>query len=146
MKRRVLTVLAGVAAVVFAAWLLAGAFGKSDAERAQEEVCDARAGIRTEVDKLAGLTPTTVTVDAVRGSLESIRADLDAIAAARDDLSRDRRADLSAANDAFAAEVRDIAQNVLASASLAEARTQLTTATEELVASYRATADTFDCG
>ena len=100
---------------------------------------------REEVEALGKLTPTTITADAVRDSVDTIRDDLEEIGEARDELSEDRREELKAANDAFAAAVRDVAENVLRSTSVADAKTQLTAAADALAESYRSTLGTFDC-
>ena len=138
------TVVVAPAAVVLA--LAAGGCGESDEEKAQERVCDARAGIAAEVEKLGALTPSTVTGDAVRAGVESIRADLKAIGEARADVNQDRRDELTAANNAFAATVRDVGSSVLRSTSAEDARAQLTTAAEDLAATYRSTLGRYDCG
>ena len=133
-----------IVAIVLAAGAV-GACGESDADKAQNQVCDARARIATEVETLEKLSGTTVTADAIRTSLESIRGDLETIGDARADLSEDRREELKAANDAFAAEIRDVGANVLRSTSVADAKTQLTAAADALAASYRSTLAEFDC-
>ena len=143
MNRR--TVAVALAVIVLTA-LAASGCGESDEEKAQNRVCDARAGIASEVESLGGLTPSTVTADAVRDSVDSIRVDLKAIGEAQDDVSDERRDDLKAANTAFAASIREVGANVLRSQSVEEARTQLTAAADTLAASYRSTLGTFDCG
>jgi cell division septation protein DedD len=139
------TVLVAFPVIVLTA-LAASGCGESDEQKAQNRVCDARAGIASEVESLGALTPTTVTADAVRDSFESIRADLKAIGEAQADVSDERRDDLKAANTAFAASIREIGANVLQSQSVDAARTQLTTALDTLASSYRSTLGTFDCG
>jgi hypothetical protein len=140
MNRRTVVVALAVVA------LAASGCGESEEEKAQNQVCDARAGIASEVESLGALTPSTVTADAVRDSVDSIKADLKEIGEARDDVSEARREDLKAANTAFAASIREIGANVLRSQSVEEARTQLTTSVDTLAASYRSTLGTFDCG
>jgi hypothetical protein len=138
MKVRIALALLAAAAVA--------ACGASGADKAQGDACDARARIAAEIEKLDGMSPTTVTSDAVRASLTSIRDDLETLGAARADLGEDRRDALKAANEAFAAEVRDVGANVLRSTSVEDAKTQLTTAIDALAASYRSTLGTYDCG
>ena len=135
----------GLVAFVLTA-LIASGCGESDEEKAQARICDARSGISSEVESLRGLTASTVTADAVRDSLESIRVDLKAIGEARADMSDERREDLDAANTAFAASIRNVGANVLRSQSVEEARTQLTAAADTLAASYRSTLGAYDCG
>jgi hypothetical protein len=143
MKSR--TVPAALAVTVLTA-LAASSCGESAEEKAQTKVCDARAGISSEIESLRGLSAATVTTEAVRESVESIRADLKDISAARGDLSDERRDDLQAANSAFTGSIREIGANVLRSQSVEDARAQLTGAADTLAASYRSTLGTFDCG
>jgi hypothetical protein len=136
-----------VALAVFALTALAASgCGESDEQKAQNRVCDARAGIASEVEALGGLTPSTVTADAVRDSVDSIRADLKAIGEARTDVGDGRRDDLQAANTAFAASIREVGASVLRSQSVEDARSQLTASLDTLAAAYRSTLGTFDCG
>jgi hypothetical protein len=125
--------------------LAASGCGESAEEKAESKVCDARAGIASEVKSLSELTPATVTADAVRDSVNSIRADLKDIRAEQADVREERRDDLKAANTAFRASVREVGATVLRSQSAEEARTQLTAAVDTLAASYRSTLGAFDC-
>lgn len=43
--------------------------GESDEEKAQTQVCDARADLKTQVDDLAALTPATATAEGVEENL-----------------------------------------------------------------------------
>jgi hypothetical protein len=142
MNRR--TVVVAPVVIVLTA-LGAGGCGESAEEKAESNVCDARASIASEVKSLGELTPTTVTADAVRGSVKSIRADLKTIRAEQADVRDERRADLKAANSAFTGSVREIAATVLRSQSVEEARTELTGAVDTLATSYRSTLGAFDC-
>ena len=133
-------------AVSVATALAASGCGESDEEKAEARVCDARAGIESELKSLGALTPATITSDAVSKSLESIRTDLKAIGEARADVSADSRKELQAANTAFVATFRQIGENVLRSQSAEDAKTQLTAAADTLAATYRGSLATFDCG
>src|SRR5687767_5434396 len=128
-----------------AAVLLIGFGGESEEEKAQASVCDARARISTEVETLQKLTPETITADSVSASVDTIRDDLQEIGDASDELSEDRRNELKAANDAFVAQVRTIAQTVLRETSAADAKVQLKAAADGLAESYRSTLGEFDC-
>ena len=138
-------VILALVVAVGAAALLIGLSGESGEEKAQSDVCDARAKISTEVETLQKLTPETVTTDAVSASVDAIRGDLEEIRDASDELSQDRRNELKAANDAFVAEVTAIASTVLRETTAADAKAQLTTAADELAATYRSTLGEFDC-
>ena len=132
-------------AVIGLTALAASGCGESDEEKAQARVCDARAGIASEVKSLDALTPSTLTADAIRESVDSIKADLKTIGDARSDVSDERRKDLEAANEALVASIREIGANVLRSQSVEEARTQLSASVDSLAATYRSTLGTFDC-
>ena len=93
--------------------LVLGACGESSEEKAQSTVCDARADIGTQVDKLKALTPATITTDAVTQSLDAIKQDLQDIGGAQSDLSDDRRSEVEAANKAFTSSVQAIAGDVV---------------------------------
>ena len=125
--------------------LALGACGESSEEKAQTSVCDARADIGTEVDKLTSLTAATVTTDAVTQSLDAIKSDLSDMSSAQGDLSSDRRSEVEAANKAFASSVEGIANNVLTSLSAADAKTALVTALEQLKTSYQTAFEPLDC-
>src|SRR5215218_9351235 len=71
--------------------------GESSEDQARTQVCDARANISQEVKSLQGLTPATVTADAVRGSVTAIREDLRTISDAQDELGQDRRQEIQSA-------------------------------------------------
>jgi hypothetical protein len=132
-------------AVLGAVVLVLGACGESAEEKAQEQVCDARADIAERIDSLRGLTGSTFTTDAVREDVEAIGDDLREIADARGDLSDERRDELAAANEAFVAGLREIGSTVLRSTSAEEAQAQLQAAVSSLGAAYEATLARFDC-
>jgi hypothetical protein len=120
--------------------------GGQTEDTAQTQVCDARADIGRQIDELQALDRSTVTVDGVRGNLEAIRKDLQTIRGAQADLGEDRRAEVKAANDAFATQVRQVGATLLRSTSVEEARTSIATAVGDLGSSYRETLATVDCG
>ena len=136
-----------IAATVLASLALAGAGcgGDSAEERAQSQVCDARAGIQQSINSLKGLTASTATTDEVRQQLEAIRKDLGTIRSAQGDLNADRRADLQSANDKFADTIRTTAQTVLRSTSAQDASTELRQAADQLETTYKSTLSPMDC-
>ena len=123
-------------AVVLLALAL-GACGESDEEKAQTKVCDARDDIAKQVDELKGLTPATVTSDAVTQNLDAIKTDLKDISDAQSDLSSDRRSEAEAANKAFTSSVQGIASQLGSSLSASDAKAQVATALQQLEASYQ---------
>ena len=133
------------AAAVVVTALALGACGTSKEDEAKEKVCDARASIEREVNDLKQQTPATVTVDAVTESLQSIGDDLRKIGDAQADLSDERRSEVQKANQAFAAQIREIGATVLRSTSLQDAQAQLKTAVADLQQTYGNTLATVDC-
>ena len=130
---------------VVALALALGACGESSEEKAQSTVCDARADIGKEVDTLKGLTPATVTTDAVTQSLDAIKNDLQEISGAQSDLSSDRRSEAEAANKAFASSIEGIAGEIGTSLSASDAKAALVTALQQLAASYEKTFAPLNC-
>src|SRR3954469_3448236 len=96
------------------------ACGESKQDKAQKKVCSARADISKQVNELKSLTPTTATIDGVRRNVTAIQDDLKAIASARGTLNDNRRAQVKAATDQFAAKLQSIVQQALKSLSLAD--------------------------
>jgi hypothetical protein len=133
-----------VLAVVIVALAL-GACGESSGEKAQATVCDARDDIAKQVDELKGLTPATVTTDAVGQKLDAIRNDLKDISGAQSDLSGDRRSEAEAANKAFASSVKGIASQLGSSLSASDAKAGVVTALQQLAASYKSTFAPLNC-
>jgi len=131
--------------MLLSAALALAACGQSQQEKAKTKVCDARADVAKQVDELRGLTLSTATVDGVTANLKAIRDDLGKIANAQSDLSGARRDQVKAANQAFADQVRSIAQNVGRSLSVTDAKTQLKDATTQLASTYEQTLGRIDC-
>ena len=116
--------------------LALAACGESKEDKALSSVCDARADIGKQVDTLKGLTPSTVTTDAVKKSLDAIKKDLQDIADARSDLSSDRRSEVDAANKTFKSSIQQIAGEIGTSVSASDAKAGVVTALQQLGASY----------
>jgi phosphoglycerate-specific signal transduction histidine kinase len=130
--------------LVALAVVLAGC-GESKEETAQSSVCDARASIQTQVKELDGLTASTVTLDGVKGSLQSIGDDLTKIKDAQADLSGDRKEQAEQAWQSFRTEVKDIRGNLLTSLSAADAKQQLASSFDALGASFRSAFAPVEC-
>jgi hypothetical protein len=121
------------------------ACGESKQDKATSSVCSARSDISKEVDKLKGLTPSTVTVDGVQKSLKAIRGDLSKIKDAQGDLSGDRRQQVQDATKTFTSQLQSIAGSVGRSTSLSEAKAQLTSALQQLGDAYKQSFARVDC-
>ena len=134
-----------VAALLGSAALLV-ACGESEEEKAQNEVCDARADIERRVDDLAGLTLTTVSIEQVTNNLEAIRDDLEKIAAEQEDLEPERRQEVEQAGQRFRSQLETTARDVVSGATSGEeAGATLGAALDELAMTFREAYGPLDC-
>ncbi len=137
-----------VAVLVFVATGLAvGACGddESSAEKAQNQVCDARADIQKQVDELSNLTLSTATTDGVKKNLQAIQDDLGKIKDAQGDLNADRKQQVQSATSQFTSEVDSVAKSVGSSTSLDQAASQLSSAFDDLAQSFKQTLSPINC-
>jgi hypothetical protein len=137
------TLVSALAVVMLAVAL--GACGESKEDKALNTVCDARDDIGKQVDTLKGLTPATVTTDAVKKSLDAIKKDLQDIADAQKDLSSDRRSEVDAANKTFKSSIQQIAGELGTSLSASDAKAAVVTALQQLGTSYEKTYAPLKC-
>ena len=119
--------------------------GESDAEKAQDEVCDARADLEKRIDDLAGLTPTAATVGTIEDDLNAIEKDLEQIRDAQGDLGDERRREVESANQEFSSELETVADDLGSELSLSEAAAKVDSAAADLASSYEQTLATIDC-
>ena len=134
-----------VAALLGSATLLV-ACGESEEEKAQNEVCDARADIERRVDDLAGLTLTTASIEQVTNNLEAIRDDLETIAAEQGDLEPERRQEVEQAGERFRSELEATARDFVSGATSGEeAGARAGSALDELAKSFREAYGPVDC-
>jgi major membrane immunogen (membrane-anchored lipoprotein) len=135
-----------VLAVLLVAAGLLVACGESEEEKAQNEVCDARADIQRRVDDLADLTITTASIEQVTDNLEAIRNDLQTIAAEQGDLEPERRQEVEQAAKRFGSQLQATAQDVVSgAASGEEAGTRVGSALDELAKTFREAYAPVDC-
>lgn len=120
--------------------------GESDEEKAQNQVCDARDDIKTQIDELSNLTLSTATVDGVEKSLDAIQDDLQSIADAQGDLNDERKQQVESANKQFTSQLESIANGLTSNLSLSGAEQKLKDATQQLASSYKETFAEVDCG
>lgn len=120
--------------------------GESDAEKAQDEVCDARADLKQRVDDLAGLTVTTATLDTVKDDLNAIENDLKQIKDAQGDLNEERKQEVESANQAFTSELDAVAGDLGTDLSLSGGAAKVQAAAAQLERSYEQTFAKVDCG
>jgi Tfp pilus assembly protein PilP len=138
------TQIASLLLVLIAALAL-GACGESKEDKAKSTVCDARADIGKQVDKLKGLTITTASASAAQKSLKAINSDLSKITDAQGDLSDDRRQQVETANKAFTSQLQSIAASLGSSTSLSDAKSQLSSALQQLATAYKTSFARVDC-
>jgi membrane peptidoglycan carboxypeptidase len=136
--------IAPVLLALVAAFAL-GACGESKQDKAKNTVCSARADIGKQVDQLKGLTISTATADTVQKSVQAIRSDLSKIKDAQGDLSDERRQQVQAANKAFTSQMQSIVKSLGSSTSLSDAKSQLTSATQQLATAYQQSFARIDC-
>jgi phosphoglycerate-specific signal transduction histidine kinase len=138
-----------VGAVLLCALVLAlGACGddESEAEKAQNDVCDARADIEKQVDELSSLTLSTATIDGIKGNLQAIEKDLGEIKDAEGDLNDERKQQVQSATQQFTSELESVVDTVGKSTSLDQAASQLSSAFDDLAQSFEQTLTPIDCG
>jgi hypothetical protein len=133
----------GIALIV--ALALAACGGESAEERAQKQVCSARADIKKQVDELKSTTISTASLDGVQQNLQAIGKSLSTIAGAQKDLKGDRKQDVQAATQAFKTEVASVGRELVTSLSAADAKQQIQTALQGLATSYRKALAPIDC-
>jgi predicted nucleic acid-binding Zn-ribbon protein len=119
--------------------------GESDADKAQTQVCDARADLQKQVDDLAALTPATATADGVEENLNAIENDLNQIKDAQGDLSEERKQEVESATQEFAAEVETVAADLRSNPSSTGAQAKLQAAGQQLATSYQQAFAKIDC-
>jgi hypothetical protein len=130
---------------VLLASIAVAACGESSQDKAQTQVCNARADISKQVDELKGMTPATITADAASKNLSAIRGDLQRIGDAQADLADDRRQQVQQANQEFAAKVKSVLGQVFRTTSAGDAKSELTTAVQQLADTYEQTYARVDC-
>ena len=119
--------------------------GESDAEKAQNQVCDARDDLNKQVNELAALTPSTATTEGVQGNLDAIKNDLNDITDAQGDLNEDRKQEVESANQEFASQVQAVASELGTSLSASGAEAKLQSAGAQLKSAYQQTFAKVDC-
>ena len=107
--------------------------GESDAEQAQNQVCETLADLNTQVNELATFTAATATTKDVQQQLDAIKTDLSDIKDAQGDLNEDRKQQVESANKEFSSQVQAVASDLgtSLSASGAEAKLQSAAAAAE---------------
>ena len=118
---------------------------ESDADKAQNQVCDARADIEKQVDELSNLTLSSATIDGIEQNLKAIEDDLGEIKDAEGDLNDERKQEVQSATSQFSSQVESVVNTVGRSTSLDQAASQLSSAFEGLANSFKQTLSPIDC-
>ena len=87
-----------------------GACGKSKEEKAQNQVCDARADIQTQINTLQKLPVASSSLPQAQDSLNSILQDLKLMADVQSDLKGSRKEQIQTANKTFTEEIKSAAK------------------------------------
>jgi hypothetical protein len=119
--------------------------GESDEEKAQNDVCDARADLQKRVNNLAGLTLSTATVEGVQDDLNGIQDDLNKITDAQGELNDERKQEVESANQEFTSQLEAVGNDLTSNLSLSGAEAKLRSAAQQLASSYRQTFAQVDC-
>jgi predicted transcriptional regulator len=135
--------LAGAALSVVLAASACG--GDSAEDRAQKQVCSARADIKQQVDELKSATISTGSLDGLKSNLQAIGNSLEQIAKAQKDLKGDRKQDVQKANQTFKSEVANVGQELVSSRTAGDAQQQIETALQGLSSSYDKALAPLDC-
>ena len=93
------------------------ACGESSQDKAKAEVCDARAEISKQINKLQGLTPSSNAITEAKSGFEVIGRELKKIKDAQPDLASARKEQVEPAMKTFESELGTIASSVLAGIS-----------------------------
>lgn len=123
-----------------------GGGGKSKQQKAQDQVCSARADISKQVTTLKGLSLSPASVSQISTGLQAIGTDITTIKNAQKDLSASRRKEVQDANQAFEGSIKSIASDLGGSLSLGDAKAQLSAALQQLATSYQQTFAKISCG
>ena len=121
--------------------------GQSKEDKAQSQVCSARADIKKQVDALKATTLTSASIDGIKSNLTAIQKDVQQIADAQGNLSSDRKQEVQKANEAFKSQVSGVARAVVSGAvSGGSGQDQIKAAVQGLAASYQSALAPIKCG
>ena len=119
---------------------------ESDQEKAQNQVCDARADIQKQLDELGDASLGTATLGGIEQRLQAIKADLTEMKDAQASLSDERRQQVESATEEFGTQVDSIVDDLSTSRSLSGALTALQNALVQLRDGYQQALEPIDCG
>jgi|SRR5277367_150976 len=123
-------------AVALSTLALAGC-GESTQEKAQAQVCSARADISKQVNTLSGLTLSFESVTQVKTGVEAIAGDLKKIKDAQPNLAPARKEQVQSATATFEAQLTTIVSELSSNLSLSNAEAKLKSSVSQLATSYK---------
>ena len=125
-----------------------GGCGESKDERAQQEICDARADITEQIGNLQNLSFGKTGLREAQSDLDAIKGDLETIKKFQGDLEGDRKSQVQTATQAFADQVDSLTQSAIAAgvSGSTDAISGLKTAVKQLGDSYQKALEPLDCG
>jgi uncharacterized protein YsxB (DUF464 family) len=133
-----MTVIKSTAIVALALSMLALAgCGESAEEKAQAQVCSARADISKQVNTLSGLTLSIESVTQVKTGVEAVAGDLKKIKDAQPNLAPARKEQVQSATNTFETQLTTIVSELSSNLSLSNAETKLKSAVSQLATSYK---------
>jgi hypothetical protein len=125
---------------------LVGCGGVSDQEQAQNEVCDVRTDVQSQIAELGDLRLGTATVDGISRRLDQVEDDVARIQTSGAELDEQRKSQVQSASETFAAQIDSIRARLRKTASPRSALTNFQNALIQLRDTYRRTLATIDCG
>ena len=112
------------------------ACGKSAAEKAKDNACNASDDIGTQVSEIQSYTLTTVTKDKLDANINAIKSDLQTIKDSLPDLKANLQSQLDSATKTFEQQFSNVASTAGQSVSLEEAAKEVTADKDQLKSSY----------
>lgn len=135
-----------LASVLALALSVSACGGQSAQDKAQSNVCSARADIKKQVDALKSTTLTSASIDGIKANLTAIQKDVQQIADAQGNLSSDRKQQVQKANEAFKSQVSGVARAVVSGAvSGGSGQDQIKAAVQALASSYQSALAPIKC-
>jgi hypothetical protein len=139
----------GGLASLFAAFAIAACGDSappSAQDKAQTQVCEARADIQAQIETLQALPLTTASIDKARKGVTAIETDVQRIVTAQEQLVPERRKQVQAAIRTFSQELRTIVSDGLAAGLNGDVVAAVKGAGEQLSASFGRALAPIDCG
>jgi hypothetical protein len=120
--------------------------GQADQQdKAQQQVCSARAAIQTEITTLQGLPVTAASIVPATQSLKKIQTSLQTVVDAQDKLSPERKQQVQTATKSFTGEVEAAAGDIASKSASGDAKDAVRAAADNLAASYKKAFAPVDC-